>query len=157
MYVSFFLFVCCFWACVFCMCECEHRFVDVGQRKEEKEKGETSWPVFFLWERKKRAKTGFSERENRERKLIFFLRVCREQKQKIEREKQKSKEWEQEEECSTKVQKWRQRPTRGCSWYQRTTIEQHLSCLLVSGYFVLCFSSFFFIWFSIHTQLGEEL
>ena len=41
MYVSFFLFVCCFWACVFCMCECEHRFVDVGQRKEEKEKGET--------------------------------------------------------------------------------------------------------------------
>ena len=34
----FFLFVCFFWACVFCMCECEHKYVDVTQ-KEEKEKG----------------------------------------------------------------------------------------------------------------------
>ena len=27
-----------FWACVFCVCECEHKYVDVGQQGEKHKK-----------------------------------------------------------------------------------------------------------------------
>ena len=139
MYASIFPF-CMFsflWVCVFCVCECEHRYVDVEQQEEKEKRGENSACDLIFGrehrEQKKQQKTE-GRTENRERET----------------------ENERASKRKSELLSHIQRPTRGCSCYRRTTIEQHLSCLLVSGFFVLCFSSFRFLWFST-TLLGEEL
>ena len=122
-------------------------------KKRRKGKRRDIVTCFFLWERKQRAKTGFSERENRERKLIVFLRVCRERKQKIEREKQKSKEW-----ARGRVNYCHKyRDLRGVV---RAIEEPRLNntcpvyLFQVSSFYVFLVSVFFGF---LSTQLGEEL
>ena len=132
MYASF-SFCMFFWVCVFCVCECEHKYVDVGQQGEKDkkiEKGEKNKVCGLIFSERTTSK----KTENREKNRKY-------------KRNQKMREGEQEEERSTEVE------TETCevlivlSENRKCTtplLPTHFTflCFVLFSYFLFCLFSY---------------